>query len=151
MIGTVLRAQILERALRILTLESAHYTFEPKVAEVTQETPYPYLNPTVGLDEILFHALIWRSSMKVVNTLIEEISELNPTLQLPEEFRFPDHLAVVCRITPQELSQKWIGPLMDKEIHFAHWVKGGEGDQQAFHMRFSLAFLLVFANHWKMP
>jgi hypothetical protein len=149
MIGWVLRTQILERTLRLMALPTFHFTFEPRSqdqdAKILPE--YPYLDGSTSLDEVLFHALIWRTSIKSVRSVIDYVEAYAPVLKIPEAFQIPSALETVCRKEPGELDKEFVGDLRGKSVPLTHVFSQRP---EAFYQRLIAAWILVFPSHWKL-
>lgn len=151
MIGTVLRTQILERTLRVFSIGACHYTFEPAKTEPSIEKTelYPYMDHRVGVDELLFHAFIWRCPIKAINGFLDDMAQYRPKLRLDSNFEFPQRLAAVCRKDPDELRERWLEPVLGRSTAIADWI-AKNSEERAFSIRFAGAFLLAFAGAWKV-
>jgi hypothetical protein len=147
MIGAVLRTQVTERTLRILALQRLSYTFEPKSKGEDVTAIYPYLDPTIPLEELLFHAFMWRTQIKVVDQVLAFFSDHHPILKLEEKFQFPENLAVVCRLSSQEAQSVFFESFRGKETPLNEWIEASS-KQKAFTLRFVTAFLLTHLHLW---
>lgn len=149
MIGTVLRTQIIERTLRILALKNLNFTYEPKIPPKTAEADnYPYLDPTIPMDELLFHAFMWRTQIKIVDSVMEYFLKYGPTIDLDSQFQFSERLAVICRLEPAVMESEFFEPMRSKHASLQDWLQI-RPTQRAFTLRFVTAFLLTHIHLWK--
>lgn len=148
MIGTVLRTQVMERTLRVLSLGKLTYTFEPKDMPPSPQQAYPYLNSTVHMDEVIFQGLLWRTPIKTVNEVIDYFAAYQPVLELDANFQFPERLSVICRLEPHVMEKEYFAPVRNRAVSLTEWTQS-RPKQQAFMLRFVAAFLLTHLDMWK--
>jgi len=148
MIGTILKTQIVERTLRILSLKEVNFTFEPKAFEKKEADLYSYMDPTVRMEELLFHAMIWRTQMKDVNQILEFFSIHHPVIHLKEDYRLPESIAVTCRLDPEVFEEDFFSLIRGKQTTLLDWLNL-RPKQKTFTRRFVSAFLLTHLGLWK--